>query len=108
MCNDWKGRHLDHFPSIARTFFSAPLVRIGTVGAGPLDLGRRGASNGESMPNPKRKLAKSWRGCRRSHDHVHVVNLSTCPRCSQPKMAHRVCGTCGYYKGEMIVDMKKL
>jgi large subunit ribosomal protein L32 len=60
------------------------------------------------MPNPKRKLAKSWRGCRRSHDHVHIPNLSICPRCSQPKMAHRVCGTCGYYKGAMIVDMKKL
>lgn len=60
------------------------------------------------MPNPKRKLAKSWRGHRRAHDKILVPNLSTCPRCNQPKMAHRVCGNCGHYKGEMIVDMKKL
>lgn len=60
------------------------------------------------MANPKRKLARSWRGNRRSHDHVHIPTLSTCPRCNQPKQAHRVCGTCGYYKGAMVVDMKKL
>ena len=60
------------------------------------------------MPTPKRKLANSWRKHRRSHDHVHVPNLSICPRCTQPKQSHRVCGTCGYYKGAMVVDMKKL
>ena len=60
------------------------------------------------MPNPKRKLSRHWKGNRRAHDHVHVANLSICPRCSQPKFAHRVCGTCGHYKGELIVDMKKL
>ncbi|HEU4338597.1 MAG TPA: 50S ribosomal protein L32 [Planctomycetota bacterium] len=60
------------------------------------------------MPTPKRKLANSWRKHRRSHDHVHVPNLSICPRCNQPKQSHRVCGTCGYYKGAMVVDMKKL
>ena len=60
------------------------------------------------MPNPKRKLANSWRKHRRSHDPVHVPNLSICPRCNQAKQAHRVCGTCGYYKGAMAVDMKKL
>jgi large subunit ribosomal protein L32 len=60
------------------------------------------------MPNPKRKLAKSWRGHRRSHDRLRAPGVSTCPRCNQPKLPHRVCGTCGYYKGEMVVDMKKL
>ena len=59
------------------------------------------------MPNPKRKLANSWRGCRRSHDHVKVPNLSVCPRCNQQKVPHRVCGNCGYYKNELVVDMRK-
>jgi len=59
------------------------------------------------MPNPKRKLARSWRGNRRSHDHVHVPSLSTCSRCSQPKLPHRVCGNCGFYDKEKIVDVKK-
>lgn len=58
------------------------------------------------MP-PKRKLAKAWKGWRRSHDALKPKSLSICPRCNQPKYPHRVCGTCGYYKGEMIVDMKK-
>ena len=60
------------------------------------------------MPNPKRKLAKYWRGNRRAHQNLTAPNLSTCTRCNQPKHAHRVCGTCGYYKGEMVVDMRKL
>jgi len=60
------------------------------------------------MPNPKRKLAGHWRGNRRAHQNLTTPNLSICARCSQPKLSHRVCGTCGYYKGEMVVDMRKL
>ena len=60
------------------------------------------------MAHPKKKLSGHWRGNRRAHQRAVVPDLSTCPRCNQPKLSHRVCGNCGFYKGERIVDMKKL
>ena len=60
------------------------------------------------MAVPKKRLSGHWRGNRRAHDRLRMPNLSSCPRCNQPKFAHRVCGNCGFYKGEMVVDMRKL
>ncbi|MEK7448891.1 MAG: 50S ribosomal protein L32 [Planctomycetota bacterium] len=57
------------------------------------------------MPNPKRKHAKSRKLTRRSHLALTGVNLSACPRCHQRKLPHRVCGNCGYYKGEPVVKL---
>jgi len=35
--------------------------------------------------------------------------LSVCPKCQKPVRPHTVCQSCGYYKGEEIIDvMKKL
>lgn len=60
------------------------------------------------MAVPKCRQSRSRRGKRRAHDALTGKNLSACPRCSQPKYPHRVCGNCGFYKGEMVVDMRKL
>ncbi|MHC4605794.1 MAG: 50S ribosomal protein L32 [Planctomycetota bacterium] len=60
------------------------------------------------MANPKNKTSGHWRGHRRAHHRLPTPNLSVCPRCNQPKLPHRVCGNCGFYKGEMVVNMKKL
>jgi large subunit ribosomal protein L32 len=67
------------------------------------------------------RLSKHWKGCRRGHDALDQPIFSTCPRCGQSKLPHRVCGTCGYYQqkkkdesgkkknvAQMIVDIKKL
>jgi large subunit ribosomal protein L32 len=32
-----------------------------------------------------------------------VEGLSVCPKCSEPKLPHRICGNCGYYQGKQIV-----
>ncbi|OHB75323.1 MAG: 50S ribosomal protein L32 [Planctomycetes bacterium RBG_16_59_8] len=58
------------------------------------------------MP-PKRKLARSWKRSRRSHHALVAPSLSLCSRCNQPTLPHRVCGTCGYYRGNMVIDMRK-
>jgi large subunit ribosomal protein L32 len=55
---------------------------------------------------PKRRRTSSRRDMRRAqHDKVEAPNLIPCPNCSAPIVTHRVCATCGYYKGKQIVDV---
>jgi large subunit ribosomal protein L32 len=42
---------------------------------------------------------------RAQHDKVEAPNLIPCPNCSAPIVTHRVCATCGYYKGKQVVDV---
>jgi large subunit ribosomal protein L32 len=56
------------------------------------------------MPVPKRKTGKAVRDSRRAHDHLEAPAQSLCPQCHQPKLPHRVCPTCGSYKGKEIVE----
>jgi large subunit ribosomal protein L32 len=54
------------------------------------------------MANPKRKISKTKRDKRRAPwmNSLSSQNLSTCPNCGEPKVSHRVCPSCGYYKGQ--------
>jgi large subunit ribosomal protein L32 len=54
------------------------------------------------------KLSKSRKGSRRAHHALRAPGFSLCPRCTQPKLPHRICSNCGFYKGERVVDMRKL
>lgn len=56
------------------------------------------------MPVPKRKTSRTVRDQRRSHDALVAPSLSVCPQCHQPKPPHRVCPSCGYYKGKEVVE----
>ncbi|CDM66080.1 50S ribosomal protein L32 [Pyrinomonas methylaliphatogenes] len=55
------------------------------------------------MPNPKRRHSKSRRNKRRAHDALRAPNLSLCPNCQEPRLPHRVCLKCGYYKGRVVL-----
>jgi large subunit ribosomal protein L32 len=35
---------------------------------------------------------------------VPVPAVSSCPRCQEPKIPHRVCSACGYYKDRMVIE----
>jgi large subunit ribosomal protein L32 len=59
------------------------------------------------MPNPKRRHSKARRGKRRAHDALTAPSLSTCPHCHEPKMPHRVCPHCGYYKGRAVIEVER-
>ncbi len=59
------------------------------------------------MPNPKRRHSKARRGKRRAHDALAAPSLSTCPHCHEPKMPHRVCPHCGYYKGRAVIEVER-
>jgi len=59
------------------------------------------------MPNPKRKHSKSRTGKRRAHDYLTPANASACPNCGEPRLPHRVCSKCGYYRGRVAIEMKE-
>ena len=57
------------------------------------------------MAVPKRKTSKSRRDKRRSHDALSAPAMSICPQCGAPKAPHRVCASCGTYKGRTIIEV---
>ena len=60
------------------------------------------------MAVPKRRKSSSKRDMRRAnHDKVTVPNLIACPNCSEPTVPHRVCASCGFYKGIKIKETTK-
>ncbi len=60
------------------------------------------------MAVPKRRTTRSKRDMRRAnHDKITVPNLIACPNCGEPCAAHRVCPSCGYYKGAKVKDTGK-
>lgn len=58
------------------------------------------------MAVPKRKTSKARRNKRRTHWKLAVPGLVSCPQCHEPKLPHRVCVHCGYYKGKEVVETK--
>jgi large subunit ribosomal protein L32 len=59
------------------------------------------------MAVPKKKTSKSRRDTRRAHDALTAPGVSICPQCKEPKQSHRVCPSCGTYKGKEIVSTEK-
>ena len=55
------------------------------------------------MAVPKKKTSKSKRDMRRAHDALVAPGVSICPQCKEPKQPHRVCPSCGSYKGKEVV-----
>jgi large subunit ribosomal protein L32 len=53
---------------------------------------------------PKRRLSSSKRDMRRAnHDKVSAPNVVPCQNCSAPTVSHRVCPSCGFYKGRAVL-----
>jgi len=50
------------------------------------------------MAVQQNKKSRSKKGMRRSHDRVGTPTLVFCS-CGQPTLPHRVCASCGNYKG---------
>jgi large subunit ribosomal protein L32 len=56
------------------------------------------------MAVPKRRTSKQRKRKRRTHFKAEKVSTQTCPRCGDPKLPHRVCPTCGFYRDEAVID----
>ena len=61
------------------------------------------------MALQKRRLGKSRVRNRRSAWAASFSKplVANCPNCGAPKAQHRVCMSCGYYKGEEIFQAKQ-
>lgn len=59
------------------------------------------------MANPKRRHSKARTHKRRAHDALKPAGSSECPQCHEPKLPHRVCAHCGYYKGRQVKAIKE-
>jgi large subunit ribosomal protein L32 len=57
------------------------------------------------MAVPKKRMSKSRSRMRRAHDALAMPNLSPCPQCGDPKESHRVCPSCGHYRGKQIFEV---
>lgn len=59
------------------------------------------------MAVPKRKTSKARRDSRRANTwRLDAPSINECPQCHQPKLNHRVCKTCGYYKGREVIQVE--
>ncbi|CDB24247.1 50S ribosomal protein L32 [Clostridium sp. CAG:557] len=59
------------------------------------------------MAVPKRKHSKARRDKRRSNVwKIQAPALMKCPQCGEFKLPHRVCKTCGYYKGREVIKIE--
>ena len=55
------------------------------------------------MAVPKQRQSHSRTHKRRSQHKAAMPGLSTCPRCHAAHLPHRVCASCGYYAGRIVV-----
>jgi len=54
---------------------------------------------------PKQRHTKSRRNKRRMHLYLKKLNLIKCPKCGRLVLPHTVCGNCGYYKKEEVINV---
>ncbi|MCM3637972.1 50S ribosomal protein L32 [Sporosarcina luteola] len=55
------------------------------------------------MAVPKRRTSKTSKRLRRTHIKLQVPGMTTCDNCGDMKLAHRICKSCGHYKGKEVV-----
>ena len=55
---------------------------------------------------PQRRISKTRKRQRRSHFKLDNPSMMVCPNCGEFKLAHTVCGSCGYYDGKLVKEIK--
>ncbi|MBO4543387.1 MAG: 50S ribosomal protein L32 [Bacteroidales bacterium] len=60
------------------------------------------------MPNPKRRHSATRRDKRRTNDKAVAPQLMECSNCGAAVMYHHVCPECGYYRGELAIEVKNV
>lgn len=60
------------------------------------------------MAVQQRRVTPSRKGMRRSHHALQVATLTSCKRCGNKIIQHRVCNKCGYYKDRKVLDLDNI
>lgn len=58
------------------------------------------------MAVPKRRTSKARKRKRRTHFKARATATQACPQCGDPKMPHRICPTCGYYRNAEVIQVE--
>ena len=58
------------------------------------------------MALPKKRHSAARGRKRRTHWKIAKTTLIPCPQCKAPKLPHRVCGSCGFYNGKQVIEIK--
>ena len=59
------------------------------------------------MAVPKRRHSHTRGKKRRTHWKLASPGLTNCAHCGAPRLPHRICASCGFYKGEEIVPPRE-
>ena len=57
------------------------------------------------MANPTSRHSRARRDKRRANWKISLPNITVCPECQEPKLPHRVCVSCGTYRGRKILEV---
>ncbi len=60
------------------------------------------------MAVPKRKKSKSRTRMGRSHHALTPKNTISCSNCGEPVLPHRMCPSCGHYKGRSVKAVEEV
>lgn len=55
---------------------------------------------------PQRRISKTRKRQRRSHQALTAPSMMVCPNCGEMKLTHAVCKNCGYYDGKLVKEQK--
>jgi len=58
------------------------------------------------MAHPKRKISRTRRDKRRTHDFCTPKTTAECSNCGNIVQYHRVCTECGHYRGRQVVEVE--
>jgi len=58
------------------------------------------------MAVPKRKTSKSKCRIRKRSHSTNLRPTQVCPKCGEAQQPHRVCASCGQYKGKQVLTVE--
>ena len=56
------------------------------------------------MPVPKQRQGHQRQMTRRANWKAFKPTVDSCPHCSAPRLPHRLCGECGFYKDRVVSE----
>ena len=61
------------------------------------------------MAVPKKRMSRRRRDMRRAHDSLTFsAAVEICDNCGELKLRHRVCESCGVYRGRQVIRVDSL